>query len=111
MRALAQLVEPRRRVVGATVRLTNRLTRTLQNSFPHVLHWFQEKDTALFCDVLRRWPTRQAAPLARRATREPCCRAPHVRYAEVIAQRIQASTSAIPLTTDDGVIAPKALLV
>jgi transposase len=50
MRALAQLVEHRRRVVGDTVRITNRLTRTLKNDFPHVLHWFQEKDTAIFCD-------------------------------------------------------------
>src|SRR4029453_613928 len=49
MRALAQLIEHRRRVVGDKVRITNRLTRTLKNSFPHVLHWFQEKDTAIFC--------------------------------------------------------------
>jgi transposase len=34
-----------------------------------------------------------------------------VRYADVIAQRIQAIKSAIPLTTDEGVIAPNALLV
>src|SRR4029434_11173632 len=34
-----------------------------------------------------------------------------VRYAEVIAQRIQAIKAATPLTTDEGVIAPHALLV
>jgi transposase len=111
MRALAQLVEHRRRVVGDKVRLTNRLSSTLKNSFPHVLHWFQEKDTAIFCDFLRRWPTLKAAQLARRSTLETFFRAPHVRYADVIAQRIQAITSATPLTTDDGVIAPNALLV
>jgi transposase len=54
MRALTQLVEHRRRVVGDTVRLTNRRTSTLKNSFPHVLHWFQDKDTAIFCDFLSR---------------------------------------------------------
>src|SRR6266849_7877858 len=37
MRALAQLVEHRRRVVGDTVRITHRLTRTLKNYFPQVL--------------------------------------------------------------------------
>src|SRR5918912_1401807 len=52
MRALAQLVEHRRRVVGDQVRITNRLTSTLKNYFPHVLQWVQEKDTALFCDFL-----------------------------------------------------------
>src|SRR4029450_6745867 len=70
MRALAQLVEHRRRVVGDKVRLTNRLTSTLKNYFPHVLHWFQEKDTLVFCDFLSRWPTLKAAQLARRSTLE-----------------------------------------
>jgi transposase len=37
MRALAQLVAHRRRVLGDTVRLPNRLPRTLKNSCPHVL--------------------------------------------------------------------------
>lgn len=111
MRALAQLIEHRRRVVGDKVRITNRLTSTLKNYFPHVLHWFQEKDTAIFCDFLSRWPTLKAVQLARRATLETFFRAHHVRYADVIAQRIQAIKAATPLTTDEGVIAPNALLV
>jgi transposase len=111
MRALAQLVEHRRRVVGDKVRITNRLTSTLKNYFPPVLHWFQEKDTAICCDFLSRWPTLKAVQLARRATLATFFRAHHVRYADVITQRIEAITSAIPLTTDDGVIAPNALLV
>jgi hypothetical protein len=111
LRALAQLVEHRRRVVGDKVRITNRLTRTLKNSFPHVLHGFQEKDTTIFCDFLSRWPTLKAVQLARRATLATFFRESHVRYAEVIAQRIQAIKTAIPLTTDEGIIAPNALLV
>jgi transposase len=111
MRALAPLIEHRRRVVGDKVRITNRLTSTLKNYCPHVLHWFQEKDTAIFCDFLSRWPTLKAVQLARRATLETFFRAHHVRYADVIAQRIQAIKAATPLTTDAGVIAPKALLV
>jgi transposase len=111
MRALAQLVEHRRRVVGDKVRITNRLTSTLKNYFPHVLHWFQDKDTLIFCDFLSRWPTLKAVQLARRATLETFFRDHHVRSAEVIAQRLQAIKAATPLTTDDGVIAPNALLV
>src|ERR1043166_1113982 len=111
MRALAQLVEHRRRVVGDKVRITNRLTSTLKNYFPQVLHWFQEKDTVIFCDFLSRWPTLKAAQLARRSTLETFFREHHVRYADVIAQRIQAIKSATPLTTDEGGIAPNALLV
>src|SRR5499425_208510 len=61
MRALTQLVEHRRRVVGDKVRMTNRLTSTLKNYFPQVLQWFQDKDTPIFCDFLSRWPTLKAA--------------------------------------------------
>src|SRR5215510_9870844 len=70
MRALAQLVEHRRRLVGDKVRLPNRLTSALKNSFPHILQWLQDKDKAIFCDFLSHWPTRKAAQLARRTTLE-----------------------------------------
>src|SRR5215467_8267739 len=111
MRALAPLVEHRQRLVGDKVRLTNRLTSALKNYFPHVLQWFQDKDTAIFCDFLSHWPTLKAAQLARRATLESFFRAHHVRSADVIAPRLQAIKSATPLTTDEGVIAPNTLWV
>jgi transposase len=111
MRALAQLVEYRRRLVGDKVRLTNRLTSALKNYFPHVLQWFQDKDTAIFGDFLSRWPTLKAAQLARRATLERFFCAHHVRSADVITTRIEAIKHAVALTTDEGVIAPHTLLV
>jgi len=111
MRALAQLVEHRRRLVGDKVRLTNRLTSALKNYFPHVLQWFQDKDTAIFCDFLSHWPTLKAAQLARRTTLERFFQAHHVRSVDVITTRIEAIKSAVALTTDDGVITPNALLV
>jgi hypothetical protein len=111
MRALEHLVEHRRRLMGDKVRLTNRLTSALKNYFPHVLQWFHDKDTTIFCDFLTQWPTLKAAQLARRSTLERFFRAHHVRDADVIDQRIQPIKSATPLTTDEGVIAPTALLV
>jgi transposase len=111
MRALAQLVEHRRRVVGDKVRITNRLTSTLKNYFPQVLQWFQDKDTRIFCDFLSRWPTLKAAQLARRSTLETFFRDHHVRTADVLATRLHAIKTATPLTTDEGVIAPNTLLV
>src|SRR6266566_5328327 len=111
MRALAQLVEHRRRLVGDKVRLTNRLTSALKNYFPQVLQWFPEKDTAIFCDFLSRWPTLKAAQLARRTTLEGFFRVHHGRSVDVIDTRVQAIKSARALTTDDGVIAPNVLLV
>jgi transposase len=111
MRALAQLVEHRRRVVGDKVRITNRLTSTLKNYFPQVLQWFQDKDTVIFCDFLSRWPTLKAAQLARRSPLETFFREHHVRSAEVITQRINAIKAALPLTTDEGIITSNVLLV
>src|SRR6266581_574465 len=110
MRALEQLVEHRRRVVGDTVRMTNRLTSTLKNYFPQVLQWFQDKDTHIFCDLLSRWPTLKAAQLARRATLETFFRDHHVHTADVLATRLHAIKAATPLTTDEGIIAPNVLL-
>jgi transposase len=111
MRAIEQLVEHRRRVVGDKVRSTNRLTSTLKNYYPHALQWFQDKDTVMFCDFLSRWPTLKAAPLARRSPLERFFREHHVRSADVITQRINAIKAATPLTTDEGIITPNALLV
>jgi hypothetical protein len=107
-RACAQLVAHRWRLVGAKVRLTHRLTRALTNDFPHVLQWFPEQDTAIFGDFLRRGPTLNAVPRARRTTLEHGCRAPHVRSTDVIAPRIEAMQHARARTTDDGVIPPMA---
>ena len=108
---MAPRVEPRRRLGGDTVRLTHRLTRALTNSLPQVLHWFPEKDTALFWDVLSRWPTRTAVQLARRTTLAGFFRAHHVRAADVMTTRIEAIKSARALTTDDSVMAPTGLLM
>jgi hypothetical protein len=100
----------RRRLVGDKVRLTNRLTSTLKNYFPQALQWFHDNDTTLFCDFLTQWPTLKAVQLARRSTLERICRDHHVRSPDVIQQRLHAIKSATPLTTDEGVIIPNALL-
>lgn len=111
MRALELLVEQRRGLIDDQTRITNRLTSALKNYFPQPLQWFNDKDTFLFCDFLERWPTLKALKLARRTTLERFFREHHVRYPNVIEQRIQAIQSASPLITDEGVIAPYSLLV
>jgi transposase len=110
MRTRDQRVEFRRRLVEDKVRLTNRLTSALKHDFPQVLHWFSDKDTTIFCDVLSQWPTLKAIHLARRATLERFVRQHHVQT-RLIAQRMEAIQTAIPLTTDEGVITPHVCLV
>jgi Transposase len=111
MRALAPLVDHRRRLVGDNVRLTNRLTRARKNYSPLVLQWFQAKETAIFCAFLSHWPTLKAAQLARRPTLEHFFQAHDVGSAGGIQTRIEAIKSAVALTTGEGVITPHALLV
>lgn len=110
-RALEPRVAHRRRGVGATVRLTTRLTRTLQNSCPHALQWVQDKATLLCGDLRSRWPTRKAVQRARRSTLETCCREHPGRSADVLPPRIDAIKAAPPLPPAAGSIAPHVLRV
>ena len=110
MRALAPLVEHRRRLVGDRVRITNRLIRTLKTYFPHVLQWFPQQDTILLCDFLSRWPTLNAAQRARRRTLEQFFPQHHVRGEQRMHACLAAIKSAVPLTIAEGVIMPNALM-
>ena len=111
MRTLEQLVEMRRRLVDDQTRLTNRLTSTLKNYYPQALEWFDDKASLLFCDFLARWPTPKAARAARRATLERFFHEHNARRPRRIEARIDAMKRAVPLTDDEGVIEPCALLV
>jgi len=111
IRALQQLVENRRRLVGDKVRITNRLTSALKNYYPQPLQWFNDKDTLIFCDFLERWPTLKQAQRARKSTLTTFFHQHNVRYAHVIEQRIQTIKNATALTTDEGVIDPNVLLL
>jgi transposase len=111
MRTLEQLVEQRRVLVDDQTRITNRLTDALKQYFPQPLQWFENKNTRVFCDFLCRWPTLKSVQLARRSTLERFFREHHVHYRDVIERRILAIKQATPLTTDEGVVVPNALLV
>jgi len=65
----------------------------------------------IFGDFLAQWPTRKAVQRARRSALERFCHASHVRYADIIDQRIRAIKSATLLTLAAGLMASHALLV
>jgi transposase len=111
MRMLARLVEDRRMLVGDKTRITNRLGKTLKEYFPQALHWFERRDTMVFCDFLSRWPTLKHAKRARSSTLQSFFRDHNVRFSSVIDERIQSIRDATTLTDDDAVIRPCQLLV
>lgn len=111
MRAVRAMVMSRRELVDDRVRVTNRLIAALKRYFPQVLDWFEDRSTEVFCAFLERWPTLQAAKRARHATLAKFFGDHNVRYQTVVKRRVAAIRAAVPLTKDDGVIQPSALLV
>ncbi len=110
MRALMALTEQRRRLMDDRVRLTNRLRNALKQYYPQALEWFDHIDTLLFCDFIKRWPTVVQARRARKATLETFFRSHNMNRKPLLEKRITAIRSAVPLTTDDGVVIPYRLL-
>ena len=110
VRSLAQLVEYRRKLVQDRVNLTNRITTTLKNYYPHVLDWFKEKDTMIFCDFLLRWPSLEQAKRARKQTLVDFFNQHNSRYLAVNEKRINEIKLAEALTNDKAIIAPNLLL-
>jgi len=111
VRALAQLLEYRRKVVQDRVDLTNRITAILKNYYPQVLDWFKEKDTSIFCDFLMKWPSLDAVKKVRQQTLLNFFNQHHSRYMAVNEKRIENIKSAMALTDDRGVIEPNQIMI
>lgn len=111
VRVLAQLLEHRRKLVQDRVDYTNRITAILKNYYPHVLDWFKEKDTVIFCDFVLRWPSLDAAKKVRKQTFMNFMQQHNSRYAVVNEKRFMQIKSAQSLTEDRGVIEPNQIMV
>ena len=111
VRALAQLLEYRRKLVQNRVDLTNCITAILKNYYPQVLDWFNEKDTNIFCDFIIRWPSLLQAKKARQKTLIDFFNAHNARYTQVNQRRIDAIKTALPLTEDAGVNQPNQVMI
>ena len=111
VRALAQMVENRRKLVQERVKLTNRITAQLKNYYPQPLDWFNEKDTFIFCDFLLKWPCLKKAQGAHKKTLIAFFNAHNARYAGVNERRVSEIKNARALTDDAGVIEPCQLMI
>lgn len=111
IRQLTQLVECRRKLVQSRVSLSNKITATLKNYYPHVLEWFEDKDTVIFCDFLLRWPSLLLVKKARRQTLIDFFNQHNSRYPDVNEKRIVNIKKAEALTEDPSVILPNQLIV
>ncbi len=111
IRILAQHVENRRKLVQERVNLSNKITATLKNYYPQVLDWFKEKDTAIFCNFIARWPSLPDAKKAQKRTLMGFFNDHNSRYPDVNERRIKDIKEAIALTDDRAVIEPNKMMV
>lgn len=111
VRALAQLLEYRRKLVQDRVDCTNRITAILKNYYPQVLDWFKEKDTVIFCDFLLKWPSLAAAKKVRKQTLLTFMNQHNAHYPAVNEQRFKDIKAALALTEDAGVIEPNQIMI
>ncbi len=110
-RLLLRLVEGRRKIVNKRVRLTNELTQLLKEYFPQALAWAGELDKAMACDFLLKWPTLQKLQKSKQETVRRFYQSHGSRNGELIDQRIEEISSALPLTTDKAIVESSILLV
>lgn len=94
-----------------SVDLSNKITATLKNYYPQAIEWFKEKDTFIFCDFISKWPSLTAVKKARKQTLLDFFNRHNSHYETVNNTRLLSIKEAVPLTEDEGVIAPNQLLV
>jgi transposase len=110
-RAIARLVEARRKAVDLRTRLTNQLEAELKGYFPQALSWAGELDTQLATDFLQRWPTLQSVQREKVQTIRKFYYGHNCRRADLIEQRIEEIRTAVALTNDPAIVETSAMIV
>jgi transposase len=110
-RAIARLVEARRKAVDMRTRLLNQLAAELKGFFPQALSWAGELDSQLATDFLQRWPTLQAVQGQKVQVIRKFYYGHNCRRADLIEQRIEEIRTAAPLTNDPAIVETSALVV
>jgi transposase len=110
-RAIARLVEARRKAVDLRTRLINQLTAELKGYFPQALSWAGELHSQLATDFLQRWPTLQAVQGETAHTIRKFYYGHNCRRADLIEQRLQEIGTAVALTNDPAIVETSALNV
>jgi transposase len=110
-RAIARLVEARRKAVDLRTRLTNQLKAELKGYFPQALSWAGELESQLATDFLQRWPTLQAVQREKVQTLRKFYYGHNCRRADLIEQRIEETRTAVALTNDPAIVETSVLNV
>jgi transposase len=111
-RALARLVEARRKAVDMRTRLTQQLTAELKGYFPQALQWTGKSlTTQMASDFLLRWSTLKALQRARPKTIRKFYYGHNCRRGDLIEKRLDEIRTATPLTSDPAIVETSVLTV
>lgn len=111
-RALARLVEARRKAVDLRTKLIQKLGAELKGYFPQALAWTGASlASRLATDFLLKWPTLEAVQRARPSTVRRFYYAHNCRATERIEDHLAQIRDAEPLTTDPAIVETSVLTV
>lgn len=111
-RALARLVQARRKAVDLRTQLTQALRAELKGYFPQAIAWTgKDLTTRLTTDFLLKWPTLESVQRAQTQTVRKFYYAHNCRRGDLVEQRLREIASAIPLTTDPAIVETSTLTV
>jgi len=110
-RAIARLVEARRKAVDLRTKLTHQLAAELKGYFPQALALVGDLDTQLATDFLQRWPTLSAVQSVKAQTLRKFYYGHNCRRADLIEKRIADTRTAVPLTNDPAIVETSTLNV
>ncbi len=103
-RTIQFLAEDRRMLVNEKTRQTHRLRARLKLYFPQIVEWFEELDSPVVGELLRRWPTLEELQKVRPARLRQFFHQHNSRSANRIDERLEQIRQAIPATRDTAVI-------
>lgn len=103
-RLLLSLVEGRRMLVDEKTRQKNRLTACLKMYFPQILKWFDEVDSLLVGDLLKRWSSLVELKRAHPGTLRSFFHQHNCRSEERIQERIASIQISMPATEDEAIV-------
>jgi hypothetical protein len=109
-RLLQILTEQRRCMVNEATRQICRLKSCLKLYFPQIVKMFDDVNTPLVGDLLRRWPSLEQLQRAHPGTLKKFFHQHNCRSEERIVERIQAIYQAVPATNDRAVVEGESLV-
>jgi hypothetical protein len=106
-RIIQQLVEQRKFFIDERIKQTNRIAVSLKAYYPLVLQLFNDMDTYIFCEFVKRWPNLTKLKGARKRTLIEFFRAHFIGRKNIINQRLKFITAAVALTDDPAIMIPQ----